>query len=78
MSESVPIFDDIGQLFGTVVFTEEDGVKKIYFRMRDSTMIDLSDINHFTQFLRKNEIPEEEITKAIRFFNQRMFSIPGL
>jgi len=75
LPESLPIFDDIGTLFGTVVYQEEGGRKKILFRMRDSTLIEMPDLAKFTEFLRRNSIPEEEISKAIRFFNEKMFGV---
>ena len=75
MADSLPIFDEMGRLFGTVVYDIQDGRKRIFFRQRDSTMIDLSDMQKFTSFLKKSEIPEEEASRAIRFFNEKMFSL---
>ena len=74
MADSLPILDEMGHLFGTVVYEIEDNRKTILFRQRDSTIIDLSDMQKFTAFLRKSEIPQEEISRAIRFFNEKMFS----
>ena len=74
MPDTLPIFDETGMVFGTVVYREEDGRKKIFFRQKDSTLIDLSDIHKFTAFLKKSDIPESEASRAIRFFNEKMLS----
>ncbi|RLF49377.1 MAG: hypothetical protein DRN20_02280 [Thermoplasmata archaeon] len=71
----MPIFDDVGRLFGTIVYEERGGKKKIFFRMRDSTIIDVPNLPKFLEFLRKNEIPDEEINKALRFFNKHMLGM---
>lgn len=74
MADSLPIMDETEMVFGIVVFEEKGGRKKIFFRQRDSTVIDLSDMNKFTAYLRRAEIPEEEVAKGIRFFNKHMLS----
>lgn len=74
VNKTLPIFDEMGCLFGTVVSELVDGRRKVYFHQRDSTVIDMSDINKFTAYLKRCEIPIEEITKAIRFFNQEMLA----
>lgn len=76
--EVLPIFDETGLMFGTLVTEVKDGRKLIYFRGNDNTFIDMPDFQRFVEFLKDKEIPQEEVNKALRFFHKHLLSLPTL
>ena len=72
MPKHMPIFDEYGRIFGTIVFRMEKGRKRMFLKCKDGLILDLSDVTRFTEQLRKMDIPDEEIDKAMKFFNEKM------
>ncbi len=69
-----PLFDEYGMLAGTLVSTEKNGKKRIYFRSPDNAIIEMPNIQKFLDFLRNRDIPEEEIQKGLKFFKENILA----
>ncbi len=76
MAEVLPMFDETGLMFGTLIAEVKDGRKHIFFRAPDNTLIEMPDFQRFLQHLQDKEIPQEEINKALRFFHQQLLGLP--
>ena len=75
MTEVLPIFDETGLMFGTLISEEKEGKKHIYFKDAHNTLIEMPNFQRFIEFLKDKEIPNEEINKALRFFQQHLLGL---
>jgi hypothetical protein len=75
MSEVLPIFDETGLMFGTLIAEEKDDRKHIFFKDSYGTLIEMPNFQRFVEFLQDKEIPQEEINKALRFFQQQLLGL---
>ena len=75
MAEVLPIFDETGLMFGTLIAEMKDGRKHIFFKAADNTLIEMPNFQRFVEFLQDKEIPNEEINKALRFFQKQLLGL---
>ena len=75
MSEVLPIFDETGLMFGTLIADKKENRMHIYFRAADNTIIEMPDFQRFVEHLQDKEIPNEEISKALRFFQKHLLGL---
>ena len=75
MAEVLPIFDETGLMFGTLIAEMKEGRKHIFFKGADNTLIEMPNFQRFVEFLQDKEIPQEEINKALRFFQQQLLGL---
>ncbi len=72
MVNNMPIFDEVDRLFGTLIFRFEGGKKRIFLKCRDGVIIDLPNVQRFVEQLKRMDVPEEQINKGLKFFNEKM------
>ncbi len=72
MADMLPIFDEVDEMIGTLTVLERHGRKKIVFRTDDGMMIDMPNISRFLEYARNREIPQEQINRALKFFQEHI------
>jgi len=70
MADMLPIFNELDEMIGTLTVLERHGRKKIVFRTDDGLMIDMPNISKFLEYARSREIPQEQINRALKFFQE--------
>ena len=72
MADMLPIFDEVDEMIGTLTVLERGGRKKIVFRTDDGMMIDMPNISRFLEYAKNREIPQEQINRALKFFQEHI------
>jgi len=72
MSDTLPIFNEVDEVIGTLTVIERHGRNKIVFRTDDGMMIDMPNITRFIEYARNRELPQEQINRALRFFQKHL------
>ena len=72
MADMLPIFNELDEMIGTLTVLERSGRKKIVFRTDDGLMIDMPNISKFLEYARNREIPQDQINRALKFFQEHI------
>ena len=72
MADMLPIFNEVDEMIGTLTVLERNGRKKIVFRTDDGLMIDMPNISKFLEYAKNREIPQEQINRALKFFQEHI------